>query len=80
MATIQIRDVPEDVHRSYRRRAAQAGMSLQEFLLGELVSGARTSTPAELVADLEREMAERDGRGYPTGTSAQIVREDRDTR
>ena len=49
MATIQIRDVPDDVHRTYRRRAAEAGMSLQEFLLSELVDGARTQTPAEVV-------------------------------
>jgi plasmid stability protein len=78
--TIQVRDVPEDVHRSYRRRAAEAGKSLQEFLLGELIAGARTPTPAELVADVERQMAERGGQGYASGSSAEFVRADRDGR
>ena len=36
MATIQIRDVPEDVHRTLRSRAAANGQSLQEYLLEEL--------------------------------------------
>lgn len=80
MATIQIRGVPDDVHRSYRQRAAEAGMSLQEFLLGELVEGARTRTPAELVAEVERQMSERQGAGYAGGSSADDVRADRDAR
>jgi len=36
MANVQIRDVPDDVHRELRARAAAAGMSLSEFLRGEL--------------------------------------------
>lgn len=80
MATIQIRDVPEDVHRAYRRRAAAAGMSLQEFLLGELVSAAQVPTPAELVAEVERQMSDRRGRGYTEEASAEHVRAARDAR
>jgi plasmid stability protein len=34
---IQIRNVPDDVHRSLRERAARAGLSLSDYLLGELV-------------------------------------------
>lgn len=56
MATIQIRNVLEDVHRTYRVRAAAAGQSLQEYLLAELVRGARTRSPAEVVADVAGEM------------------------
>ncbi len=78
MATVQIRDVPEDVHLSYRRRAAEAGMSLQEFLLAELVAGARARTPAEVVADVERRMREREGRGFTQASSADDVRAGRD--
>jgi plasmid stability protein len=33
MKNIQIRNVPERTHSVLRRRAAQAGMSLQEYLL-----------------------------------------------
>ena len=80
MATIQIRDVPEDVHRTYRRRAAGAGQSLQEFLLGELVEGARTQTPAEMVAEVERQIERTAGHGFSPSSSTEFVRADRDGR
>ncbi|RBY74535.1 antitoxin [Geodermatophilus sp. TF02-6] len=80
MATIQIRDVPEDVHRTYRRRAAESGMSLQEYLRLELVEGARARTPAEVVAEVERELARSGGQGLGTASSAEFVRADRDAR
>ena len=78
MATIQIRDVPDDVHRTYRRRAAEAGMSLQEFLLAELVAGARTQTPAEVVTQIEQQLAGGAGHGFSPTSSAAFVRADRD--
>jgi hypothetical protein len=34
--TIQIRNVPDRTHRELRARAASAGMSLSDYLLGEL--------------------------------------------
>ncbi|MBC7373819.1 MAG: hypothetical protein H7323_07505 [Frankiales bacterium] len=80
MPTIQIRDVPEDVHRAYRRRAAEAGMSLQEFLLSELVARGRGRTPAEVVAEVRQQMAAREGRGYSAISSVSDVRADRDSR
>lgn len=80
MATIQIRDVPEDVHRTYRRRAAEAGMSLQEFLLGELVEGARTQTPAEVVAEVRQQLERSAGQGFSSSSSTELVRADRDRR
>ena len=80
MATIQIRDVPDDVHRAYRQRAAAAGMSLQEYLLAELVSAAREPTPAELVAQVERQISERQGQGYSAESSTEHVRAARDDR
>ena len=36
MKTIQVRNVPDDVHRALRTRAAAAGVSLSDFALGEL--------------------------------------------
>jgi plasmid stability protein len=80
MATVQIRDVPEDVHRTYRRRAAEAGKSLQEFLLAELVEGARTQTPAEVVAEVRRHLEQAAGEGLSHTSSAEVVRADRDGR
>ena len=34
--TIQVRNVPDDVHRTLRTRAAAAGISLSDFALEEL--------------------------------------------
>lgn len=79
MATIQIRNVPEDVHRTYRKRAAAAGMSLQEYLLGELTRGAQMRTPAELIEEIEREMRGVGADGFVSVSSADHVRADRDS-
>jgi plasmid stability protein len=48
MGLIQIRDVPEDVHRILKARAAAQGTSLSDYLLREVVRVARTPTPEEL--------------------------------
>ena len=79
MATIQIRHVPEDVHRKYRIRAAAAGMSLQEYLLAELIESAKLRSPAELVAEVEQEMRSTGSAGWAHGSSAPIIREDRES-
>jgi plasmid stability protein len=47
---VQIRDVPEDAHRTLKARAALAGTSLSEYLRAELVRVASRPTPEELVA------------------------------
>lgn len=78
MPTIQIRDVPEDVHRVYRQRAAAAGMSLQEYLREELVRHASAQTPAEVVADIERRLNVEGSDGFAHRSSAAVVRADRD--
>lgn len=36
MPSIQVKDVPDDVHQTMRRRATENGMSLQEYLLARL--------------------------------------------
>jgi plasmid stability protein len=41
---IQIRDVPDDVHAILRARAAAAGMSMSEYLRGELIEMAAQPT------------------------------------
>jgi antitoxin FitA len=79
MATIQIRNVPEAVHRVYRSRAAAAGMSLQEYVLNELVCNARHRTPAELMAEVEARMRAHGPEGYAEGSSADIIRADRES-
>jgi plasmid stability protein len=50
---IQIRHVPDALHRKLRARAALAGMSLSDFLRRDLEAAAERLTPAELEARLE---------------------------
>lgn len=49
MKTIQVRNVPDDVHRALRTRAASAGVSLSDFALGELERAAQRPPVAELL-------------------------------
>jgi plasmid stability protein len=53
-AMIQIRNVPDALHRRLKSRAALAGMSLSDYLLNELRAVAERPTVAELRARLER--------------------------
>ncbi|MGD9696995.1 MAG: hypothetical protein AB7V42_15185 [Thermoleophilia bacterium] len=50
MPSVQIKNVPEDVHRTLRIRAARAGQSLQEYLLAHLVEEAARPTLDEVLA------------------------------
>ena len=45
---IQIRHVPDALHRRLRARAALAGMSLSDYLRREIESAAERLTPGEL--------------------------------
>ena len=49
MPSVQIKDVPDDVHGVLRRRAATAGKSLQEYLRGRLVEEASRPTLDEVL-------------------------------
>lgn len=75
MGHIQIRNVPPDVHRTMKERAAKAGMSLSEYMLAELVTLSQIPTPEEL--------DERIRKLPPVQTKtdpAEIIRQDRDSR
>ena len=48
--TLQIRNVPDSVHRTFKMRAAGAGMSLSDYLLSELQPMAERKTIAEVGA------------------------------
>lgn len=45
---IQIRNVPDSLHRRLKSRAALAGMSLSDYLLGEIRATAERPTIEEL--------------------------------
>ncbi len=48
MAQLQIRDVPSDLHRKLRARAANMGLSLSEYALDELARSVERSEQADL--------------------------------
>ncbi len=48
MGLIQIRNVPEDVHRALKARAGAEGVSLSDYVLRQVTRLARTPTPEEL--------------------------------
>jgi plasmid stability protein len=57
---VQIRDLPEPVHRTLKSRAAASGVSLSEYLRALLAREARRPTPDELSARIDaREHVER---------------------
>lgn len=70
---IQIRNVPETLHRQLKSRAALAGMSLSDYLLGEIRQVAERPTIDELRARL-RSRSE----AAPSVSPAEAVRAERD--
>ena len=77
MATIQIRNVPDRIHRVYQARAAAAGMSLQEYMLAEIVRSAEQRTPAEIVIEVEQRLRAKGTEGYISMSSADVIAADR---
>lgn len=71
--TVQIRNVPDDVYRKLKSRAALAGMSLPEYLLAEMRRSLERPTRQELLERLEGQTA-----GRVRKTPTQIVRSERD--
>jgi plasmid stability protein len=76
MPSVQIKNVPDDVHRVLRRRAGEAGQSLQEYLLARLIEDAGRPTIDEAL----RRVGDRSGGSVPLADAAQAVRADRDAR
>lgn len=52
--TLQVRQVPDDVHRALKARAALAGLSLSEFVLQELERVVKRPSREELYERLRR--------------------------
>ena len=72
---IQVRDVPDDVHRRLKARAASGGVSLSEYVRTELERVAASPTPEELLDRLRARKAVR-----PSESSANALRAVRDER
>jgi plasmid stability protein len=58
MAMIQVRDLPDEVHRALRIKAAEAGLSLSAYLRRELAVLAERKSVAEVLAEWKGERAE----------------------
>lgn len=74
MPNVQVRDVPDDVHRRLKAQAALGGQSLNDFLLDRMSEIARLPTVAEIAARI------REREPYTGPSAAEVVRADRDRR
>ena len=72
---IQIRHVPDEVHRTLKSRAALEGLSLSDYLLREVRAIAARPSPAEL-----RQRLAGDAPVLTAETMAEAVRTERDAR
>lgn len=72
---IQLRNVPDALHRALKARAAMAGMSLSDYLLAEIKEIAERPTLAEL-----RELLHTRKPIKATLDTARLVQEEREAR
>jgi antitoxin FitA len=72
---IQIRHVPDELHRKLKVRAAEAGMTLSDFLRKEVELVAERPTLADL-----RERIARRSRVRPSVSPAHVIRAEREGR
>lgn len=73
--TIQLRNVPDALHRKLKIRAAEANMTLSDYLIPELRIIAERPTLEEIVARIRRRPA-----AAPSESSATAVRAEREAR
>lgn len=74
MPNVQVRGVPDDVHRRLKSQAALSGQSLNDFLLARMGEIARLPTVPELAARI------REREPYTGPSSARVVRAERERR
>lgn len=74
MKNLQIRNVPDDVHRRLKSRAALEGRSLSEYALFELVRALERPTRQELLQRVRDRSAAEDV------DAVEVVREEREAR
>jgi plasmid stability protein len=74
MKMIQIRNVPDDLHRSLKERAARDGTTMSDLILRELPRLARRPSPEQLLERIGRRAA------VPGENAADLIRAERDRR
>ena len=74
MPTLQVRNVPDDIHQALKAKAAMNGVTLSDFLRAELARIAQRLTMREL-----RERLRQREPVHLKPTAAEVVREGRDS-
>lgn len=54
MKLLQVRNVPDDLHRALKERAAREGTTMSELVLRELPRLAHTPSPEQVLARIRR--------------------------
>ena len=72
---LQVRNVPDNIHRTLKSRAALAGTSLSEYVLAEMRRLAERPTMDELLQRLATRQPVN-----PRVSAAEVIRRERDTR
>jgi antitoxin FitA len=72
---VQIRHMPDEMHRELKARAAKQGMSLSDYCLAELRRAVDRPTLAEMFERLKSRTPEN-----PIPTPTEVIREERDAR
>jgi len=70
MATIQIRELPEDVYETIRQRARAAGQSIQAYMRDQIIDLASRRTKAEAWAAVESMLSSPE---FPGATLPEIL-------
>lgn len=73
---IQVRNVPEELHRQLKIRAAREGITLSELALNEL----RRAASVPSAGELRERFSGREIRSYNGETAAESTRAERDAR
>ena len=74
MKMIQIRNVPDDLHRSLKERAAREGTTLSDLILDELPRVARKPSGEQLLDRIRHRTP------VPGDSAADLIRAERDKR
>ena len=77
MATIQIRDVPDDVYETIRRRAKAGGQSIQTYMREQIIYEARRRSKEEALAAIQAAMAAEQSPGTTVESILEVLDEAR---
>lgn len=75
MSALQLRDVPDGVHRELKVRAARSGQSLSEYVLGVLTRHVSSPTFEEVAARVATRTSVE-----PSRVVGDLIRDERDAR